>query len=516
MPCGANVMDRYVCIHGHFYQPPRENAWLGVIEVQDEAAPYHDWNERITAECYRPNSRSRILDDDGWIEHIVNNYSRMSFNFGPTLLSWMEEPAPDVYAAVLQADSESAERFGGHGSAIAQAYNHVILPLANSRDKRTQVLWGIADFERRFRRAPEGMWLPETAVDLESLDVMAAQGIKFTILEPGQAKRVRALDDDAWHDVKDGRIDSRRPYKVRLPSGREIAVFFYDGPAARAVAFEGLLTSGETFATRLRAIFEQGRGEPQLAHIATDGETYGHHHRFGEMALAYVLDRFEADASLTLTNYGEYLEMLPARYEAEIAENTSWSCAHGIERWRSHCGCSAGGRAGWNQSWRAPLRTALDWLRDNLAPRFEGRAAQLLKDPWAARDRYIAVVQERSRANIEAFLGQEASRPLDETETTVALKLLEMEHQAMLMYTSCGWFFNDISGIETVQVLQYAARAVQLAQEVFGDHIEDRFLTLLAGRPQQPGRRAGREAHLRASRADRESRPSARPGALRR
>jgi len=474
------LIERYVCIHGHFYQPPRENPWLGVIEVQDSSAPFHDWNERITAECYRPNSRSRILDPEGWIEHIVNNYSRMSFDFGPTLLSWLEEFAPDVYAAVLQADRDSAAKFGGHGSAIAQAYNHMIMPLANSRDKRTQVLWGITDFVRRFKRRPEGMWLPETAVDLESLDIMAENGIIFTILEPAQAARVRGFDRAEWRDVSDGSIDPRRPYEVRLASGRSISVFFYDGPASRAVAFEGLLAKGETFAERLTGLYAEGRGSQQLAHVATDGETYGHHHRFGDMALAYVLDYFDASEEVTLANYGQYLEMFPPQHEVEIAENTSWSCAHGIERWRADCGCTAGAAPGWDQAWRAPLRRALDWLRDELAPGYEDRAGQLLRDPWADRDDYLRVVADRSAENVDAFLQGHAITPLEDAQRITALKLLELQHHAMLMFTSCGWFFNDIAGIETIQVLQYAGRAVQLAQEVFGDHLEEQFESLLA------------------------------------
>lgn len=474
------MTERYLCIHGHFYQPPRENPWLGVIEVQDSAAPYHDWNERITAECYRPNSRSRILDSEGWIEHIVNNYSRMSFNFGPTLLQWLQDSAPDVYEAVLTADRESAERFGGHGSAIAQAYNHLIMPLADSRDKRTQVIWGIFDFERRFGRKPEGMWLPETAVDIESLDIMAEHGIRFTVLEPHQAKRVRGFDRSNWRDVSDGSIDPRRPYLVKLPTGRSIAVFFYDAPTSRAVAFEGLLDRGEVFADRLMGIFAEDRGEQQLAHIAGDGETYGHHHRFGDMALAYVLDYFETNGLARLTNYGQYLEMFPPQHEVEIAEQTSWSCGHGIERWRSDCGCSAGGEPGWNQAWRGALRAALDWLRDGLAPAFEQRAAELLRDPWLARDEYIKVVADRSPGSIQAFLASHQTKALDDSERVTALKLLEVQHQAMLMFTSCGWFFNDISGIETVQVLQYAGRAVQLAQEVFGDNLEEEFAKRLA------------------------------------
>lgn len=472
-------MDRYICIHGHFYQPPRENPWLEAIEQQDSAYPYHDWNERITAECYAPNSASRILDPDGRIVRIVNNYARISFNFGPTLLSWMQENSPNTYRAILDADRESRERFGGHGSALAQAYNHLIMPLASSRDKRTQVRWGIRDFEHRFGRKPEGMWLPETAVDLETLELLAEHGILFTILEPGQARRVRPIGGRNWRDVTGGRIDPTTAYRLRLKSGKSINLFFYDGPISRAVAFEGLLARGEIFAGRLTGAFDDSRTWPQLVHIATDGETYGHHHLYGDMALAYALQYIEENSLAKLTNYGQYLEQHPPVHEVEIYENTSWSCAHGVERWRSDCGCNSGGHPGWNQAWRAPLRETFDWLRDTLAPQYEEKARTLLRDPWEARDAYIDVVLDRRRENVEAFFARHAARPLNDDEKITALKLLELQRHAMLMYTSCGWFFDDLSGIETVQVIQYAARALQLAGELFGDSLETSFLERL-------------------------------------
>jgi alpha-amylase/alpha-mannosidase (GH57 family) len=472
-------MERYICVHGHFYQPPRENPWLEAVESQDSAYPYHDWDERITAECYAPNSASRVLNAEGRIVQIVNNYAKISFDFGPTLLTWLEEKALDVYEGVLTADHESQQAFSGHGSALAQAYNHMILPLANKRDKYTQVLWGIRDFEHRFGRKAEGMWLPETAVDLETLDIMAELGIEFTVLAPHQASRVREIGGRAWRDVSGGRIDPTRPYTLRLPSGRQISLFFYDGPISRAVAFEGLLSSGEQFAERLTDGFSEERPWPQLVHIATDGETYGHHHRHGDMALAYALHHIQSNGLARLTNYGEYLERHPPAHEVEIFENTSWSCPHGVERWRSDCGCNTGGQPGWSQAWRAPLREALDWLRDELAPRYEEQARQLLRDPWAARDEYIEVVLDRSPENVERFLSQHATRTLSEHEQVTALKLLGIQRHAMLMYTSCGWFFDEISGIETFQVLQYAGRTIQLAEELLHERLESRFLELL-------------------------------------
>ena len=472
-------MDRYVCVHGHFYQPPRENAWLEYVEVQDSAYPYHDWNERIARECYGPNGTARILDDTKRIARIVNNYASISFNFGPTLLSWLEASDPETYARILEADRASRERFSGHGSAIAQAYNHMILPLANRRDKVTQVRWGLRDFERRFGRRPEGMWLPETAVDLETLDILAECGVAFTILSQEQAARVRPLGSDAWADVNGARIDPTMPYRVRTPGGRELSVFFYDGPISRAIAFEGLLNRGEDLANRLAGAFVDDRGGPQLVNVATDGETYGHHHRYGEMALAYALQYLEEKGLAKVTNYGEYLSRRPPTHEVEIRENTSWSCAHGIERWRSDCGCRTGGLPEWNQKWRGPLRAALDFLRDQLAPVYEREAQGLLKDPWAARDAYIDVILDRTDDSVGAFLREHAPGPLDDAGRTRVLRLLEMQRHLMLMYTSCGWFFNELSGIETAQILQYAARAIELAGRVTGGSFEETFLPRL-------------------------------------
>ena len=467
--------NRYLCIHGHFYQPPRENPWLEAIELQDSAAPYHDWNERITAECYAPNSAARILDLEGRIAKIVNNYSGISFNFGPSLLSWMRDKAPETYRKILEADRVSAQRFSGHGSALAQCYNHMIMPLANARDKLTQVIWGIEDFRFRFGRDPEGMWLPETAVDLETLDRMAQHGIQFTILAPSQAKSMDGVD------VTGQRIDPARAYRQQLPSGRSIQLFFYDGPVSQAVAFERLLSDGGRFARRLLDALSDQREGPQLAHIATDGETYGHHHAFGDMALAYALDHIEASGLAKITNYGEFLERHPAQHDAEILENTAWSCVHGVDRWKANCGCNSGGHGEWNQAWRAPLREALDWLRDEIAPCFEKMAGRFFKDPWAARNNYIHVILDRSPESRERFAAANFRRKSVKGVDRVKIwKLLEMQRHAMLMYTSCGWFFDELSGIETVQAIQYAGRAVQLAEELFGNDIERRFLEKLA------------------------------------
>jgi alpha-amylase/alpha-mannosidase (GH57 family) len=475
-------MNRQICIHGHFYQPPRENPWLEEVELQDSAYPYHDWNERITAECYAPNAASRILAADKSITEIVNNYSRISFNFGPTLMSWMVRHAREVHDAIIEADRQSRKRFSGHGSAIAQVYNHVIMPLANARDKRTQVVWGIRDFEHRFGRRPEGMWLSETAVDTATLEALAEQEILFTILAPRQAGRVRKLGLRRWRDVSGGRVDTRMAYRCRLPSGRSINLFFYDGPIAQEVAFGGLLASGVEFANRLLGGFDDTRRDAQLVHVATDGETYGHHHRFGDMALAYCLRHIESNQLARLTVYGEFLEQHPPTHEVAIIENTSWSCAHGVERWRSNCGCNTG-RKDWSQAWRGPLRDALDWLRDELAVAYEKAMAGYVRDAWRARDDYIHVILDRADENVARFFAAHGVREWSKDDEVTAFRLLEMQRHAMLMYTSCGWFFDEISGIETAQVLAYAARAIQLARKTTGADLEPEFLKRLERAP---------------------------------
>ncbi len=473
-------MEKYICIHGHFYQPPRENAWLEVIEVQDSAHPYHDWNERVTAECYGPNSASRILDAKGVIQKITNNYSRISFNFGATLLSWMEIYDPETYGAILQADRDSVENFGGHGSAVAQVYNHMIMPLANQRDKETQIIWGIRDFEYRFNRQPEGMWLAETAVDVETLELLATHGIKFTILAPRQARAFRKIGEAAWTSTNQKHIDSRRPYRFALPSGKSIVLFFYDGDISQAVAFNGLLNDGKKFAERLVESASPASTEPQLAHIATDGETYGHHHKHGDMALAFCLDNIDRTNTIKLTNYSQFLAAHEPAYEALIHENSSWSCAHGIERWRDDCGCNTGGKPDWHQKWRKPLREALDWLRDELEQIYTREASSFLHDPWAARNDYVNVILRRNDDTIKKFLRDHCSRNV---ETNHVMRLMEVQRNAMLMYTSCGWFFDEVSGIETTQIMQYACRAMQLISQVTENNLEDRFRKMLEDVP---------------------------------
>jgi alpha-amylase/alpha-mannosidase (GH57 family) len=469
---------RYVVIHGHFYQPPRENPWLEAVEVQDSAAPQHDWNERVTDECYAPNTAARRLGQSNTILAITNNYERISFNVGPTLFAWFARERPGVAAKIAEADRTSVAAHGGHGNAIAQVYNHMIMPLASRRDKVTQVRWGIEDFRLRFGREPEGMWLPETAVDDETLEVLAEAGLAFTILAPHQARRIRPLGagDDAWVEVGD-RIDPSRAYQWRGRTGASLALFFYDGPISRAIAFEGLLQNGHKFAERLQDGFDNARDWPQLVHCATDGESYGHHSRYGDMALAAALHQIAAEPQITITNYGEYLAVAPPAMEVEIRSETSWSCFHGVERWRADCGCRMIGDT--HQQWRGPLREALDHLRDSADALYEARGGQLFKDPWQTRDDYGTVVLSRTPERVAEFLERQARATLDEAGRVEALRLLELQRNRMLMYTSCGWFFDELSGIEPVQILRYAALVTQYARELGGGALEDDFVRRL-------------------------------------
>ncbi len=474
--------DIFLTVHGHFYQPPRENPWLEAIELQDSAAPFHDWNERINQECYNPNSVSKIVDSRNRILDVVNNYEHMSFNFGPTLLSWMEHFAPLTYERIIKADIESIAEHNGHGNAIAQVYNHIIMPLANEHDKETQIKWGIRDFEYRFGRKPEGMWLAETAVDDDTLRLLEANGIKFTVLSPYQAEKFKKDGDKDWTDVSWGNIDPARSYKYNIKSapGKSIDLFFYDGAISRSVAFDELLKDGNKFSKRLKEGVSDCRDYPQLVHIATDGESYGHHTKFGDMALAYVLKIKAKDEGFTITNYGEYLEKYRSDCEVDIKQASSWSCFHGVGRWKEDCGCSTGGHPGWNQQWRKPLREALDYLRDELVEVFEQCGKKYFNDVWDVRNKYIDVILDRGDMNIRNFQHENFLPDLSDEDRVHAMELLEIQRQAMLMYTSCGWFFSEISGIETVQIMKYAARAMQLASKFTDKNLEENFLNILA------------------------------------
>lgn len=478
-----STTEKFLTIHGHFYQPPRENPWLEAIELQDSALPFHDWNERICKECYNPNSVSRIVDNKNQILDIVNNYQYMSFNFGPTLLSWMEEFAPLTYERIIKADIDSISEHSGHGNALAQVYNHMIMPLANAHDKETQVKWGIRDFEYRFGRKPEGIWLAETAVDDATLKVLVDNGIKFTILSPYQALKIRKTGDKEWQDVSWGNIDPARSYKYTLKcdSKKSIDLFFYDGAISRSVAFDELLKDGNRFIKRLKEGVSETRNYPQLVNIATDGESYGHHTKFGDMALSYVLKIKAEDEGFKITNYAEYLDKYESDYEVDIKQASSWSCFHGVGRWKEDCGCSTGGHPGWNQKWREPLRNALDYLRDELAKVFEAEGPKYFNDnPWTIRNKYIDVILDRNYITIRKFQKENFKPDLTEEQKVKGMELLEIQRQAMLMYTSCGWFFSEISGIETVQIMKYAARAMQLVARFTNEDFETHFKDILS------------------------------------
>lgn len=477
-----NQKEVFLAIHGHFYQPPRENPWLEAIELQDSASPCHDWNERINGECYNPNSVSKIVDSRNRILDVVNNYISMSFNFGPTLLSWMEEYAPLAYERVIKADIASVQEHDGHGNAIAQVYNHMIMPLASENDKQTQVIWGIKDFESRFGRAPEGMWLAETAVDDDSLRVLVENGIKYTILSPYQALKIKTIADKEWTDVSWGNIDPARAYRYYIKSapGKFIDLFFYDGAISKSVAFDEILKDGNKFVRRLKEGISENRDYAQLINIATDGESYGHHTKFGDMALSYVLRVRAKEEGFTIVNYAQFLEKFPPEMEVDIKQASSWSCFHGVGRWKEDCGCSTGGHPGWNQKWRKPLREALDYLRDELVVVFEKEGKKFLKKPWDARNKYIDVILDRNELTIKNFQKENFVKDLSEDQKVRAMELLEIQRQAMLMYTSCGWFFSEISGIETTQIMKYAARAMQLAQNFTKKDLEKHFLELLS------------------------------------
>lgn len=477
-----NSREVFLAIHGHFYQPPRENPWLEAIELQPSALPCHDWNERVNNECYAPNSVSKVVNRDNEILCLVNNYEYMSFNFGPTLLSWMEEFAPSAYERIIKADIKSVEEHNGHGNAIAQVYNHMIMPLASELDKQTQVKWGIKDFEYRFGRKPEGMWLAETAVDDDTLRVLEENGIKFTILSPFQAKRVRQEGSNNWSDVGWGNIDPARSYRYYIKSapGKFIDLFFYDGAISKSVAFDELLRDGNKFIRRLEDGISYERNYPQLVNIATDGESYGHHTKFGDMAMSFVMAMKIKDSPFTVTNYAEYLDKYRSDWEVEIKDVSSWSCSHGVGRWKEDCGCSTGGHAGWNQKWRQPLREAMDYLRDKVMPVVEKYGKKYFKDTLEARYHYIDVILDRSYINVKKFQNEFFLPDLSEEDKVRAMKLLEIQRQAMLMYTSCGWFFCEISGIETVQIMKYAARVIQLVKDFTNEDFETNYLEILS------------------------------------
>jgi alpha-amylase/alpha-mannosidase (GH57 family) len=467
-----------IAVHGHFYQPPRENPYLDTIERQPSAYPFHDWNERIYHECYRPNVFARILSDRGEVVGIVNNFEYMSFNIGPTLMSWLERYDLEVYNGIIEADGKSAERLNGCGNAIAQVYNHIIMPLANDRDKITQIRWGKADFRSHFGRDPQGMWLAETAVDHATLKALVDEEIQFIILAPSQAERCRAIPDEnesdpQWHEVGGAQIDPTRPYRCFLDDGRSIDIFFYDGPISRDMGFSEVLSSSDVFVKRIGAAVRGDRRPSQLISLATDGETFGHHKGGTEKCLAYAFTQEIPRRGWTVTNFAHYLSLNPPTWEVVLKPVTAWSCSHGVGRWQDDCGCGGGGL--WHQQWRKPLRDTLNWLRDRLAEIFEQTGREFFSDPWRARNEYIQVVRDRTPETIQQFLYRHQSHPLSASEQIDALRLLEMQRHSLLMFTSCGWFFEELSRPEGVQILRYAARAIELAGDAAGVQLEAEF-----------------------------------------
>ena len=467
-------------IHGHFYQPPRENPWTGVVEAEPGAAPFHDWNHRITAECYAANAAARVGSE------VVNNYEKISFNFGPTLLSWLADHHPEIYNLILEADRRSARERAGHGNAIAQAYGHAILPLCNARDRQTQVRWGLADFRHRFGREPESLWLPETACDDETLSLLIDEGLRYVILAPAQAERFRLLETGEWRSTADHGIDVSRAYRYfhRDGSKRSIAIFFYDGALARAIAFEKALASSTVLVQMFQQTTHGSERFGSLLNVAIDGETFGHHFKFGDLCLAHALEVEAPAASFELTNYGQYLDRFPPEFEVEInhgdhGEGSSWSCVHGVSRWIRDCGCHTGGDAGWNQNWRGPLRVALNFLRDESAREFERMGSEIFHDVWAARNSYVQLILDQGSSR-ETFFRQQAKTPLSPAQESRALKLIEMQRAALLMFTSCGWFFSDISGLEPIQVLKYAARVIDLMDDLGLPSPRRKFLDILS------------------------------------
>lgn len=471
-----------ICIHGHFYQPPRENPWTGEIEKQPSAAPFHDWNERIYSECYKTNADAEIIDDSGEIVIRINNYEFLNFNFGPTLLTWIKNKHPETYAKIIQADKNSIAEHNGHGNAIAMCYNHMIMPLASLNDKITQVKWGLADFKHHFGRTSEGIWLPETACNMETVEVLISEGVKYIILDTSQAAFYRTSGENDWIDVNDNTIDPSRPYKCysELNKDKYINIFFYNGPVSKAVAFDDVLESSQNLLNKINSAANNNNEYPlpQLISVATDGETFGHHKKHAERTLAFFLKVLAPQNDLKIVNFGEYLADNNPQYEVKLkpgdnGEGSSWSCVHGVKRWKEDCGCGGGG--GWIQQWRKPLRESMDWLRDQMIIIYENLGSLLFNDVWKARNEYIDIMLINNSAEIDKFFLNNAVKPLSENEKSLALKLLEMQRFSMLMYTSCGWFFSEISGLETVKILEYASRAMEIVKELTGLNLEDEF-----------------------------------------
>jgi|GEM_PF-4041 len=462
-----------VCLHGHFYQPTRVNPWTGEYDALPSATPYSDWNQRIAAECYGPVAAARLLDEAGQTRAFRNLYPHLSFDIGPTLLEWMEIHAPTVLRGIQEADRDAIDRYG-HGGAIAQPYHHPILPLCDAADRRTEIAWGLAVFQRVFGRAAEGMWLPETAVDTATLEAVYDAGVKFVLVAPHQLSAIRPKGGKAakWTPVKEA--EPGAAYEVPLPSGNSVVLVVYDGGLSHGVAFGGWLHDGGKFADRLAdTALEKG-----LALVATDGESYGHHHPRGEMALAYAVEQLEAREDVQLTNLAAWLAQNPPQWEAQVTEDSSWSCAHGVERWRSDCGCRAQPDAGLHQEWRRPFRAALDAVRTDARAALAPLGKTLFKNPEAARNAYGEVV-----GNPAAFVGWYADHAAKGGTSETARQWLEIHRHLLAMYTSCAWFFDELTGLEPKQNLRHAACAIGQLRDLTGVNLESKLTRTLDQMP---------------------------------
>jgi alpha-amylase/alpha-mannosidase (GH57 family) len=445
---GIFVSHQFLCIHGHFYQPPRLDPFTNQIPHESGAAPYASFNEKITAECYWPNARQ-------------GNFERINFDLGPTLANWLEEAHPDLLTRIIDSDQQSVRRDGA-GGAMAQAYNHTILPLASQRDKRTQILWGLWDFERRFGRAAEGMWLAETAVDLDTLALLRELGVRYTVLAP-------------WQSVE--RVDTTEPYFVRLPGGGSINVFFYNGPLSGLVSFDSEATSdADRFAQQYLAPHlnqeKRARGEDQILLIASDGELYGHHKPFRDQFLSHLTREAAAHAGYQVTTLERYLRDHPPSREAWLRGPSSWSCQHGVARWSDGCACTIG-----DSSWKRPLRDAMDHLRQRLDALYERESASVLRDPWAARDAYLGL--RSGWTDVATFWrteGRRGRRPLLRSQEARVTKLLEAQYYGQWVYTSCGWFFEDLDRIEPRNDIAFARKAISLIWQATGVDLQTAFL----------------------------------------
>ncbi|MBU2529476.1 MAG: DUF3536 domain-containing protein [Elusimicrobia bacterium] len=481
------LINKYISIHAHFYQPPRENPWTNEVDFQPSAYPFDNWNQRIARECYIPNLYAKIKDANNQVLEVVNNYEIFNFNFGPTLLSWLEKDYPYYYKKIV-ASVKKLHQEKGDLNAIAQIYNHIIMPLASFNDQLTQLIWGIEDFKYRFGFEPESVWLPETAVSRDTLKLLIDHKIKYIILSPHQAEKVKMLDSKKWIDVSKGNIDPKKPYwwhdkdenGINIDD-RKIAVFFYDAGISEALAFEDITDNSSVLADRVLSCYDEKSNEDQLLLIASDGETYGHHHKFSDMTLAHAFKHEFKDRSIKTVNLASYLKDHKPKYEVEIkeghdGEGTSWSCAHGVRRWKGGCNC---GKDGNPYLWRAPFRGALNWLNDTLSELYEREGTKVFKDIWQARNEYIKPLTKPDKPTLNKFLSDNLHEDLAKEDIKKALELLEMQKYAMYMFTSCGWFFADISRIEGVQNLKYAAKAIELAEKLGLQDIEKDFLSLL-------------------------------------